>query len=61
MSGGVVFPELSKLLNQEDALAHPGYAVFLLSAGVPMLRKGVLVTLMSLYRLVHPSHHAGNG
>src|ERR1700742_2576658 len=36
LSGGVALPKLSKLLNQENAWASPGYAVKPLSAGAPL-------------------------
>jgi hypothetical protein len=46
-SGGAVFSELSKLLNQEDALGAPCYIVILCSPQAPargarMLRTGVI-------------------
>jgi hypothetical protein len=61
LSGGVTFPELSKLLNREDALSVPCYAVSSVFrrralAGCGMLRTGVIRHFMSLYCLLHPSH-----
>jgi hypothetical protein len=50
---GLVFPELSKLLNQEVALGAPCLdTVFLLSAG--MLRTGVIRYLDVTLRLATP-------
>ena len=62
-SGGVVFPKLSKLLIQEDALSAPFLAT------ISALRRGALAgrrnaaerrnPLLSHYSLRSPSHRAG--
>jgi hypothetical protein len=61
--GGVVFSKLSKLLNQENALSAPCYAL------ISALRRRALAgrrntaerrnPSLSHYRLLSPSHHAG--
>jgi hypothetical protein len=60
VSGGVVFPELSKLLNQEDALGAPCLDTGILAlrrralAGAGILRTGVIRHFGVTLRLATP-------
>jgi hypothetical protein len=64
LSGGVAFPKLSKLLNQEDALSAPFLRVesrspqAAPSQTAPMLRTGVIRHFDVTLQLLHLSRHA---
>ena len=59
ISGGVVLPKLSKMLNQEVALGAPWLLLgYPLSAGAVCCGRCNPSLLTSQYCVLHPSHHA---
>jgi hypothetical protein len=63
LSGGVAFPKLSKLLNQEDALSAPCLRELCSppaapSRGAAMLRTGVIRHFEVTLPFATPNHHA---
>ena len=55
---GVLFPKLSKLLNQGDALSAPCFSRASLARRMNAADRLDPSLLMSRYCLLHPTHHA---